>query len=177
MKRPKRIILINRDFQLKYAKVVIFLGFISTVFTAALLLIPLYQFEILRIPAFLPLPIMFAMGIACTGNVIFIGLLGVHMTHRIAGPMYSLTKSFHEIERGRWFCRARIRKSDDLMYVVRNFNAMMDAISLQAKSDNQMISAIFSKLSLPDGDTEVNALLDGLKESYKTRLGYEKSVK
>ena len=173
MKRPKKIILINRDFQLKYARIVVFLGLISTAFTTAVLLIPLYQFEILRIPAFLPLPILIAMGIASIGNILLVGLLGIHMTHRIAGPMYSLARSFREVELGRWYGQAKIRKNDELWYVVRNFNAMMDAISRQSNSDYSALCTIGDKLDAMGSNPDVRNLLDALKASYRARLGNE----
>ena len=174
MKRKlKRIILVNRDFQLKYAKIVIFLGFISTVFTSAVLLIPLFQFQILRIAEFLPLPILTAIGVACAGNILLMGLLGIHLTHRIAGPMYSLARSFREVERGRWRHRVRLRKHDELWYVVRNFNAMMDAISRQGEYDYTALCTIEEKLEDLKGGVEISGLVDELKSAYKARLWYE----
>ncbi len=68
-KPSKRIYLINRDFQLRYAYAAVFVGLMSTIVTTTVLLYPLYKFEIVRIPQFLPLPIMSAMVAAALINV------------------------------------------------------------------------------------------------------------
>lgn len=140
MKRSqKRIYLINRDFQLRYAWLAAFVGIISTILTGAVLLYPLYEFEILRVPRFLPWPILLGMGLAAFLNIMLIALLGIFITHRIAGPAFSLVRAFRRLEMGKWNGRLRIRDEDELHFVVRNFNQMVDALVLAAKADLQSI--------------------------------------
>jgi len=45
--RAKKLILINRDFQLRFAKVGALIGILSAFLTAVFVLVPLYQFEII----------------------------------------------------------------------------------------------------------------------------------
>ena len=80
VKRPKqRLYLINRDFQLRYAWAVIWIGLLSTVVTSTVILIPLYEFQILRIPKFLPAPILLAMLLAVVLNILLLGFMSVHI--------------------------------------------------------------------------------------------------
>src|SRR6186997_212279 len=97
-KPTKRIYLINRDFQMRYTLAAVVVGLLSTILTLIILLVPLYTFEILQIPRFLPLPIFGIMAMAAFVNILSVGLMGVFITHRIAGPMYSLVRSFRRIE-------------------------------------------------------------------------------
>ena len=145
--RPqKRIYLVNRDFQLRYARSAMVVGFISTVLTAALILWPLYVFEILRIPKFLPLPILIAMIVPAVVNVLFIAMMGVLLTHKIVGPMYSLIRYMRQVERGNLAANIRLRDGDELKYVIRNFNGMVEALILSTYEDLDQIKNITSIL-------------------------------
>ncbi len=119
-------------------------GILSTLLTLVLILFPLYQFEILRIPRFLPLPILALMTLAAVANVAMIGVLGIFITHRLAGPMYSLVKHFRLIEEGCWVSNIRLREGDDMRYVVRNFNGMMASIKQRTQSDLEQLKMMQS---------------------------------
>ena len=117
-------------------------GLLSTVLTTTLILYPLYQFEILRIPRFLPIPILSVMGIAALLNMGLVAFMGILLTHRIAGPMYSLVRHFRRIEDGRWYGQMRVREGDDMKYLVRNFNAMLESINQQTHVDFEKLRQV-----------------------------------
>ena len=174
-RKPKRIILINRDFQLRYANAAAIVGVVSTFFSCSLLLYPLYQFKILRIPLFLPLPILVCIGFAALMNILLVAMLGVYVTHRIAGPMYSLIRMIRRVERGSWFGQVRIRKGDDLGYLVRNFNLMLESVYNACQKDYTILEDALERLenkekSLQQRTDEVQCLLAQLKDTYKQRL-------
>lgn len=138
--RPqKRIYLVNRDFQLRYARNAAVVGFISTILTAILILWPLYVFEILRIPRFLPIPILIAMVVPAVVNVLFIAMMGVLLTHKIVGPMYSLIRYMRQVERGNYAANIRLRDGDELKYVIRNFNGMVESLIISTYEDLDQI--------------------------------------
>ena len=154
-KNRHRLILINRDFQFRYTGAAVLVGCLSTVLTTLLILYPLYQFEILRIPRFLPVPILCVMGFAGVLNIALVGFMGILLTHRVAGPMYSLVRQFRRVEEGRWYGQMKIRDGDDLRYVVRNFNAMLESINKQASHDFEKLRVIREALvSDKLGDSE-----------------------
>lgn len=150
-------------------------GVLSTLLTVVLILYPLYQFEILRIPRFLPMPILTLMVIAASTNVALIGLLGILVTHRLAGPMFSLVKHFRLIEEGSWDCQIRLRDGDDMRYVVRNFNGMMASIKKRTESDLEILKDIKSVanedgLDIADKLKKISAITNELEFHLSTRL-------
>ena len=155
----KRIYLINRDFQLRYTWAAVVVGLASTSLTSFVILYPLYTFEILRIPMFLPVPILTVMGIAALINITMVGLFGVILTHKIAGPMYSLVRHFRRIEEGKWVGQEmRLRDGDEMRYVVRNFNSMLASVRKSLEEDSEILSEI--KKSIGD-----NTKVDLIKQS------------
>ncbi|MBC7660414.1 MAG: hypothetical protein H7249_12000 [Chitinophagaceae bacterium] len=161
--KKQRLVLINRDFQFRYTGAAVLVGLLSTVLTTTLILYPLYLFKILRMPFFLPYPVMGLIGLAALLNMLLVGFMGILMTHRVAGPMYSLVRQFRRVEEGRWYGQMRIRDGDDMRYVVRNFNAMIESINSQAHLDSDKLRNIRETLissDLPDSEKITRALLD-----------------
>lgn len=146
IKARKKIYLVNRDFQLRYAYAAVVVGFLSTIVSVVALLYPLYQFEILRIPRFLPVPILAGMVLMVLINIGIVATLGLFITHRIAGPMYSLVRSFRRIEMGLWAGHMRLRQGDDLRYVVRNFNQMVDGLVQTGRNDVQKLDELIADI-------------------------------
>ena len=144
--KNKKILLVNRDFQLRYTKAAITVAIISTVLSVAVVLYPLYTFEILRIPKFLPTPILLAMGCAVLINVGLIGFLGVLITHRLAGPIYSLTREFRKISGGIWGNQLKVRAEDDLKYLVRSYNEMSEGLAKIAEEDLAALTLAINSL-------------------------------
>lgn len=163
--KKQRLILINRDFQFRYSGAAVLVGILSTVLTTALILYPLYTFKIIRNPLFLPTPMLGLIGLAALFNVVLVWVLGILMTHRIAGPMYSLVRQFRRVEEGRWYGQMRIRDGDDMRYVVRNFNAMMESITHTTHLDSDKLRQIREVLIANElsEDEKINRALVDLK--------------
>ncbi|MBC7533632.1 MAG: hypothetical protein H7318_18855 [Oligoflexus sp.] len=176
--KKQRLVLINRDFQFRYTGAAVLVGLLSTILTTTLILFPLYTFKILRLPFFLPYPVVVLIGLAAILNVLLVGFMGVLMTHRVAGPMYSLVRQFRRVEEGRWYGQLRIRDGDDMRYVVRNFNAMMESINSQAHLDSDKLRNIREVLvssELTESEKITRALLDlkVLDNKLRARLNAE----
>lgn len=167
MSKPrKRIYLINRDFQLRYSFAASIVGVLTTVLTSTVVIVPLFSFEILKTTKFLPTPILFGMVFACIMNIGIILALGIFVTHRIAGPMYSLVRSFRTMCDGNYLAQVRLREDDDLKYVVRNFNEMVDCVVENTNKDIETLEAV-----LAGGPAESNAqTLKTLLAQMKTRV-------
>ena len=162
-KGHKKIFLVNRDFQLRYTKSAVVIGLLSTFLTSVVILYPLYQFQILRIPRFLPLPILFAMVLAALINIAIIAVMGILMTHRIAGPMYSLVRSMRLVGLGRFNGTMRLRNDDDLRFVVRNFNDMTAALRELTSEDLQEIKDEIVHLEQFEQNQQVEELKQNLQ--------------
>lgn len=142
----KRIFLINRDFQLRYTRIAVVVGLVSTALTMFLILYPLYYFKIIRSITFLPDPFLVAIATAAIFNFFVVALMGILVTHRIAGPMYALVKNMRQIQSGRYNASLQVRKDDELKFVVRNFNDMCEALMASARSDQDRLECILKEL-------------------------------
>ena len=135
--KNKKIYLINRDFQLRYMKMAVAVGFVSTLMTISLLLFPLQYFGIIRLPSFLPPMFMWAIGIAAALNFLMVAAGSILITHRIAGPMFSLVRQFRIIQSGVWNCPLSVRRDDEMKYVFRNFNELTEYFEATCTNDLQ----------------------------------------
>jgi len=169
-KKRKRVYLVNRDFQLRYTWAAVAVGLVSTILTATIVLYPLYIFEILRIPRFLPMPILGAMSIAVVVNIVLVALMGIFVTHRIAGPMFSLVRGMRRVEAGRWRVSLRVRDGDELRYVIRNFNEMIAALCKMANDDLALVERALESVSKKPGNEVIIAQLEDLRARVSARV-------
>jgi hypothetical protein len=139
---PKRIWLVNRDFQYRYTAAGVAAGLVSTSLTMALILYPLFVFKILTVGMFLPLPIIIAMVSAAVLNCVVQIFFGIILTHRIAGPMFSMMRQLRLIAMGKWRVTLRQRQGDELQPLARHLNEMSDGLVAIAKSDIQSLEEI-----------------------------------
>lgn len=173
--------MVNRDFQLRYTRAAAFVGLISSLWTGTLILYPLFVFKILQIPKFLPLPILLAIIVAVVVNIAFITFMAVLLTHRVAGPMYSLIKYMRQVERGNFSAKLKVREGDELKYVVRNFNLMVESLADYAHQDLVLVKGLIS--CLEDAKKSQNSELleeaiviaDSLKANYDRRLASQEA--
>lgn len=155
--KGKRLYLINRDFQLRYTRIAVIVGFVSTLVTIVLILYPLFQFRIVRFPMFLPSPFIWAIAGAALFNFLIIALMGVLVTHRIAGPMFSLVRHIHSMQSGKLAPPLRVRDGDDLKYLVRNYNEMVAYLTKVTGSDMAQLEAIVASLKQGRQDEAIAA--------------------
>jgi hypothetical protein len=142
----KRIFLVNRDLQFRYAKSAGVAGVISSILTATVLLYPLFVFKILVIPKFLPAPILVSMLLAVLLNIILISGFSLFLTHRLAGPVYGLLREFRRITAGFFGHEMRVRKEDELKYLIRNFNEASVALKEMTELDIISIDNVVQSL-------------------------------
>ena len=169
-KKSKKIFLVDRDFQLRYAKIAVYVGILTSVLTAFVILYPLYIFEILRVPKFLPLPILLAMAAVVFINVSGLAFVVVLMTHRVAGPMYSLFREIRRIGSGSFRVQLKSREKDEFSYVLRNFGEMAQSLCSKTEADIVAINDVCYQLEV-EGD-QANALnqLKSLKDRLASRI-------
>lgn len=169
-RKTKRIYLVNRDFQLRYTKIAVAVGLCSTILTVALILMPLFQLNILRFPNFVPYPFIVAMVAASLINFFIIAAMGILITHRIAGPMFSLVRHIRMMQLGKKFVPLKVRDSDDLKYLVRNFNELLEHLSNQSRRDCAAVDDIIAALRRPDGGTDAAKIAEGLRDRIGGRV-------
>ncbi len=145
-----RLYLINRDFQLRYMGVALAVGLGSTTVTLAVILIPLFQLNILRFPNFLPTPFIWGMVLAAIANFVIVAGMSILITHRIAGPMFSMVRYLHLVKERRAMVPLKVRENDDLRFLVRNINDFFEFLNGQVLKDSQSFDAALQLLEASD---------------------------
>lgn len=153
----KRIYLINRDFQLRYTRIAVLVGFVSTALTIFLIMYPLFYFRIVRFPNFLPTPFIVGMVVAAIINFAIVAVAGIVVTHKIAGPMFSLVRHMRAVQTGRLPGQMKIRTNDDMKYLIRNFNDLLEYLTQTAQADKLKVDAIVGKLDAGDKGPALDA--------------------
>ena len=59
---------------------------------------------------------------------LLMGILGIVISHRTAGPLFHFKRVFNEIKKGNVNQRVRLRPKDDFKDVAQAFNEMMDQL-------------------------------------------------
>jgi hypothetical protein len=173
-KKPnKRIYLINRDFQIKYVKLSVVVGFGSTVLTIFLLLFPLHYFGVIRFPGFLPTPFVWGIGLAAVANFFLVGVGTILITHRIAGPMFSLVRQMRMIQSNYWDCNMTVRQSDDMQFVIRNFNDLVDSLKMSVADDLEQFDNTISAIDAGKDSSEIKDIILAHRNIIKNRLTKE----
>ena len=99
---------------------------------------------------------------------------GIILTHKVAGPMYSLIKYLRLIEAGKWAIHMKQRQGDDLQIIVRHVNEMSEGLVLTVQKDLEQLGKVKSKILNPTGEIgESDFLLssiDRLMENMKLRI-------
>jgi len=171
---PKRILLVNRDFQLRYAGAGLMAGLASTLITAVLIIYPLFAFKIVTISFFLPWPILMAITAAILLNSVIQVMFGILLTHRIAGPIFNLVRQLRLIAHGRWNIKMRQRNLDELGIVVRHLNAMSEELTKAVRQDIGSVEKIQSLLAgleaNPNQLVLANQYLDEMNNRFKMRI-------
>lgn len=166
----KRIYLINRDFQLPYVRLAVWLGLGSTLLTSIIILFPLFQFRILRFPNFLPPPFLWAIVGAAVLNLFTIAGLGILITHRIAGPMFSLGRHFRMIrELNRFGSDLKLRDSDDMKFIVSDFNQLIAHMRDLTKKDLRQLAQLRS-FHITEKYSDASILVEHMERELDLRL-------
>lgn len=123
----QRQYVVNRQMQAKYAWSGVLIGLASSALAAGMLLWSFWSFNIWQGQR-LPKPVIVVIGIVLLMNGLGIYVATVLSTSRIAGPLFNLLKQFQKASTGALDTRVVFRKADELHYVGRRFNAMMERL-------------------------------------------------
>lgn len=168
-RRKKRIYMVNRDFQMRYIRSAVLVAVCSTALTMFLILYPLFYLNVLRFPNFLPTPFLLAAILAAVLNFSMIAWLGIHLSHRIAGPVFAMVRFIRVMASGNYTGAMRIRESDELKYLTRHLNDLAEALRDRTREDLGNLEAI--ETALESGNAaRMRDLCDQLKSGFAERL-------
>lgn len=170
----KKLILINRDLQFRFAGAGLIASLVASLIMAVLILYPLFSFKILTSIYFLPWPVMVGVVFAILINMIVQLIFGIILTHRIAGPMYGMIRTIRQIGAGRWSAQVKLRDQDELQMIGRHLNEMSEQLIKAGNDDVRRIEQVSSKLALLNIDQSVKepiiAELNDVASKIKQRI-------
>jgi methyl-accepting chemotaxis protein len=91
--------------------------------------------------------------------VVLIGLLGIYVTHKIAGPVYKMKRLLGQVGQGNLRVEARLRKGDELRDFFEAFTKMVASLRTLEKQQLDYV------------DKAIDAVDRGAKEDAKASLG------
>lgn len=97
---------------------------------------------------------------ALLGLLVFgLGLAAIVVTHKVAGPVFKMTRQFHDLGGGNWKLPAPLRKGDELVAFHGAFSKMVEQLRQQRELEIDQLDAAVEELSKKiEADDMVNLL-------------------
>jgi methyl-accepting chemotaxis protein len=101
--------------------------------------------------------------------VVMIGLLGIYITHKVAGPVYKMTRLLKQVGEGNLQVDERLRRGDELRHFFDTFTRMVAGLREIEKRQLTQIEAALS--AIDQGSKEdVVAALSPVRDAMKRAL-------
>jgi methyl-accepting chemotaxis protein len=101
--------------------------------------------------------------------VVLIGMLGIYITHKVAGPVYKMTRLLKQVGEGNLHVDARLRKGDELRDFFETFTRMVGGLREIEKRQLAEIEGAISALDRGAKDDALGAL-DRVRQTMKKAL-------
>jgi hypothetical protein len=173
----RRIYLVDRKFQFKWTAIIVFLGvLISGAFSIFLVRQTLALNESLAIDRELMEEATKADSLALYYLIGFVLLMalalfawGIFMTHRVAGPIFIISRYLRQISEGEVPRPRPLRRGDDLQEFFETFSSMLTRLKAQAEEDSALLRKAAEALRDKGGDA---ALLGELEKSIQAKSSW-----
>ena len=96
-------------------------------------------------------------------------LLGIYLSHKVAGPLFRVRKAFQEIRRGN-FCNIQLRRGSMLKDFVKEFNETVIVLNKLIHRDEEIINGVLEQLSQCHGVLKKKHSIKELEEVQKKLL-------
>lgn len=166
----RRTYVIDRGFQLKYTLVLIVVGaVVSALFggmmylahvDAARTLAPALRGQLGQAEGML-LVLTVAMSVLMAAAL---GLFGVLITHRVAGPVYVMSHYVAVLAKGRYPLMRPLRKRDELKGFFERFQEAIDLLRQREAAEADQLEQAIERLRGAGGSPEVQKVIDTLEE-------------
>jgi ABC-type multidrug transport system fused ATPase/permease subunit len=102
--------------------------------------------------------------------VVLIGMLGILFTHKVAGPVYKMSRLLKLVGDGQLQVAASLRKGDELQTFFDTFTSMVASLRDREKGKLEEVEKALAALDRGAKDDAV-AALTGVRDTMKRRLG------
>lgn len=98
------------------------------------------------------------------GMVLFISMMGILITHRVAGPALVLTRSLRELADGKIPRLRPLRKNDELGDMFEALNAVITRVDGEVREEVALLEQASAQLPASELKTKMAAMVDRLKK-------------
>ena len=104
--------------------------------------------------------------------VIAIGMAGIVVTHRVAGPIFKMKRLLRQVGEGQLVVRERLRKGDELQHFFDTFEKMVEDLRARQEAEIAKVDAILEKLERDEQRSPEDgiALLKELRREMRQQL-------
>jgi hypothetical protein len=103
--------------------------------------------------------------------VVLIGLLGIYITHKVAGPIFKMKMLLRQVGDGKLVFQGRLRKGDELQEFFETFTRMVDKLRERQQSQVELLSnAIEMAKANGRSDDSIGRIMT-VRDRLKSQLG------
>lgn len=184
-KLGRRSYVIDRGFQLKYIVVLTVVGVgVSALFGAMMFLTHVDAVRDLKASGGLTIPPLLqetwerseqTMIALTAGMAVLMGaalsLFGVLITHRVAGPVYVMTRYITLLSQGQYPIMRSLRKTDELRAFFERFQEAIESMRMREASEAQALEQVLKTLAALPTTPEMSASCESLQALYDRKRG------
>jgi nitrogen fixation/metabolism regulation signal transduction histidine kinase len=112
---------------------------------------------------------------ALTLLVVLVGLAGIVVTHRVAGPIYKMKRQIREVGRGRLEVPSKLRRGDELVDFFEAFETMVQSLRRRQEGEIAELEKVLSELEARVAPSDLERLRR-LRDDMKRALEVTPSV-
>ncbi len=166
----KRAWLIDRSFQLKYTALLVVAGtLVSALFGGAMYLAHVkYRSSLILAGGGDLVPRNDSTGLTLLlvtiGMAICLGVVGVVITHRVAGPLFVMSGYVGALARGRYPKMRKLRKGDELQAFFERFYAGVEGMRVREAAEAEAMTGALRTLRDGGGNPAALAVLEAIRQ-------------
>ncbi len=101
---------------------------------------------------------------------VLIGLVGIFITHKIAGPIYKMKLLLRQVGQGKLNFRGGLRKGDELQHFFDAFQKMVDELKARQHKEVETLEAAIASAKSSGATDEALEKLNALHKDMKAAL-------
>ncbi len=96
--------------------------------------------------------------------VVFVGLMGIFVTHKVAGPIFKMKRQLNEVADGHLRIPGKLRRGDELVDFFDAFHRMVVSLRERQQGEIELLEACIAKLEDQASDADLQPLRSLLAE-------------
>lgn len=102
--------------------------------------------------------------------VVFLGLAGIVITHKVAGPIFKMKRLLKEVGEGKLVVPGRLRKGDELVEFFDVFATMVEKLRVRQENEIEILDAAIAQAKSSNAGQPVVEKLESLRKHMQSDL-------